>query len=223
MEPVKELRQLQADHGNTVGSHLFLQRYGVKGVGYTIGKTAAVSKDLFPTPAAEKFHTDNQDLFAAYPNTAGYFAPQDTFDPKVIARQVANGERKTLTPDEWIAKIMIPAGNAMYYDKVKPLITVLRAQGRPSNVVNAIEQQKLQEIDTLHPGWLAYHNQGSSRAAQRTADLKHLQPAAAEPRLADNQAAASTREFAALYNSLSAVAAARGHKSLTVTANKPLL
>jgi hypothetical protein len=90
-------------------------------------------------------------------------------------------------------------------------------------VVNAIEQQKLQEIDTLHPGWLAYHNQGSSRAAQRTADLKELQRAAADPRLADNRAAASTREFAALYNSLSAVAAARGHKSLTVTANKPLL
>jgi hypothetical protein len=223
MAPVKEIHQLQADHGNAVGTHLFLQKYGDKGAGYTVGKTAPVAKDLFPTPAAETFHQNNGDLFAAYPNTAGYFAPQDTFDPKVIAKQVANGERKTLTPDEWIAKIMIPAGNAMYYNKVKPLITVLRAQGRPSNVVNAIEQQKLQEIDTLHPGWLAYHNQGSSRAAQRTADLKELQRAAADPRLADNRAAASTREFAALYNSLTAVAAARGHKSLHATANKPLL
>jgi hypothetical protein len=223
MAPVKELRQLQADHGNTVGSHLFLQKYGDKGVGYTLGKTAAVSKDLFPTPAAEKFYEDNQDLFAAYPNTAGYFAPQDTFDPKVIAQQVANGERKTLTPDEWIAKIMIPAGNAMYYDKVKPLIDVLRAQKRPSNVVSAIEAQKLKEIDTLHPGWLAYHNQGSSRAAQRTADITELQRAAADPRLANNQAAADTRTFSALYNSLLAVAAARGNKSLSATANRPLL
>lgn len=223
MSPVKELRQLQADHGNTVGSHLFLQKYGDKGAGFEVGKTAAVSKDLFPTPAAETFHRDNGDLFARYPNTAGYFAPQDTFDPKVIATQVANGERKTLTPDEWIAKIMIPAGNAMYYDQVKPLIAVLRAQGRPTNVVNAIEQQKLQEIETLHPGWLAYHNQGSSRAAQRNADIKELMRAANDPKLSDNPAAAATREFGALYNTLTAVAAARGSKSLTAKVNLPLL
>lgn len=223
MSPVKELRQLQADHGNTVGSHLFLQKYGDKGAGFEVGKTAAVSKDLFPTPAAEAFHQANGDLFAKYPNTAGYFAPQDTFDPKVISAQVANGERKTLTPDEWIAKIMIPAGNAMYYNTVKPMIAVLRAQGRPKAVVNAIEAAKLQEIETLHPGWLAYHNQGTSRAFQRNADIKELMRAANDPKLSDNPAAAATREFGALYNTLSAVAAARGSKSLTALANRPLL
>lgn len=210
MAPVQELRQLQADHGNSVGTHLFVQKYGDRAVGFTTGKTAAVAKDVYPTPEAEGWMNANGELMKKYPNTGGYFAPQGTFDPAEIAKQVADGHRKVLSPDEWIAKIMIPAGNDAYYNRVKPLVTALRAAGVDSRDVTTLENTLLQQIDDAHPGWLAYHNQGAERAFQRQADIKELLRAANDPGLADNATAAATRQFGAMFTAFTAFAQAQG-------------
>jgi hypothetical protein len=99
-----EYYRLLDDEGYENADEMFLDRFG-PGVGLSMqAHTREVTGGIEPTQDFNDWAVANGDLRTDLPSVWGFFGPKGgNFDYNVYARQINQGDREQLTPEEWMA------------------------------------------------------------------------------------------------------------------------
>ena len=117
----KAFRDMQTQNYDTAVLR-FLNAFGEDALLYVSGKTRAVSGGLDASTEFGDFERANLDLFAQYPDVAGFFAPAGSnFDYSVYLRQLNEGTRERLSPKELIEEAQSLVGRALYRTTVQAI------------------------------------------------------------------------------------------------------
>lgn len=95
----------------------FIEIFGENAFIYLSNKTTTEMGGLGASKEFGNFERDNQSLIRKYKEIAGFFGPSGTdFDFEVYTRQLKNGDRKRLSPEEMIDASEKAIGMAFYRD-----------------------------------------------------------------------------------------------------------
>jgi hypothetical protein len=192
----------QADPSTAV--QRFVDTYGEGPFVYAISKTRAQNGGLSPSQAFGDWERENPGLMSRYKNVAGFFAPVGSdFDSAVYQRQLATGERKKLSDEDYLNVVDTTLGRWKY---------------------NQAKEQIGPKPNQAQRDWLAGYKQALQKdypgfiEAPPTTDLQtkiaQLGQAANDPALADNNIAIAVRGYMALRDQALAVAKTRKLNSL---------
>lgn len=94
----------------------FLEKYGDNAFAYMQSRTETLTSAPTGVEAADWVRA-NQELVSKYPKVYGFFAPQGgNLDYQQYLRQIATGERITLTEDQFASKAQDRVGQMIYYN-----------------------------------------------------------------------------------------------------------
>lgn len=115
----KAFRDFQTANYDTAVEN-FLSTFGEDAFLYVASKTKSTVGGLDASTEFGRFERDNGDLFARYPQVAGYFAtPGTNFDYQVFLRQIQTGKRERVKPSELIDEAQALVGKSIYRNVVK--------------------------------------------------------------------------------------------------------
>jgi hypothetical protein len=186
-ELMKELRAFeQEDYDSAVDR--FLGLYGDELVLYLGSKSRAVAQGLEATEEFGVWERENRDLTNQYPDTAYFMAPRGggEFSFSVWERQLQEGKRERLTDREMIDLAQNRLGAVKY-----------RAARRmfgpnPSELQRNALRNYRDYLNTKLPG---FPRRAQFEANKLANDMDQLYKLVEDPRLKDNPAAASVREY----------------------------
>lgn len=221
MKLPSELRQLRAQKGYEAGTQAFLDKYGDKAEYYLQSMTQAQTRDASPSSEYQKWADSNQGFLKDYPNVGGMLAPRGAFNQYAYQQQLSTGERKKLSPNEWLLQVAIKRGDDEFYNTIKPRYEALVKAGLPSQVLSPLYNQWKQELDAKYPGWLTWRNSASVREGARQAAILELQDALADPRV-PQQGMKPLREFMQSYGMMKGVLQAYGLQNFSSSIGQKL-
>jgi hypothetical protein len=181
----------------------FLEKYGDNAFAYmqsyTYTLTAAPN-----SPEASAWVRANPEMAKKYPETYGYFAPQgEGFDYQSYLRQIREGERIPLSPDEFAAQAQNRVGQMIFYnlkDRFGP---------RPTKPQREFLTQSRTLIRTALPGFDKHLPLPEKYDAREQID--NLQKTIDDPTLEGNDVADGLRLYFQLRDVVIARAKAQGH------------
>jgi hypothetical protein len=202
----------QQDKNYDTAVEVLLDTFGDDFMLYAAGKTKAVVGGLDASTEFGKWERSNQDFFKTYDEIAGYFAPVGSkFDYQVYLRQLENGSRVNLTPQEQIEEAQRYIGTSIYR-------RLIRAAGpNPNAEQEAILRRERERLYDEYPGFA----KASIDVRAFDAKMNVLYEATFDPRMDDNEVALATREYLNVRDKALEVAAQRGF-TLKAGANKDL-
>lgn len=110
----EEYRRLQ-DQDFETADEVFLDRYGDDVLTAMTPMSKGLSWGINPSEDFMRWSAANPELRHEFPSIYGFFGPQnDDFEYNVYAAQFNNGERETLSPDEWMRLTQHMIANRMY-------------------------------------------------------------------------------------------------------------
>jgi hypothetical protein len=111
----KEYRDLQ-DQDFETADQLFLDKYGDDVLTAMTPLSKGLSWGINPSQDFLQWSADNPDLRNEFPSIYGFFGPQnEDFEYNVYAAQFNNGERESISPDEWMRLTQHMIANRMYH------------------------------------------------------------------------------------------------------------
>ena len=117
----KAFRDMQTQNYDTAVMR-FLNAFGEDALLYISGKTKSRAGGLDASTEFGDFERANLDLFARYPDVAGFFAPAGSnFDYAVYLRQLESGARVRLKPRELVEEAQSLIGRALYRTTVQAI------------------------------------------------------------------------------------------------------
>jgi len=109
--------QALRDNNPDTAALRFIEIFGENAFIYLSNKTTTEMGGLGASKEFGNFERDNSSLFQKYKEIAGFFGPSGTdFDFEVYTRQLQEGDRTRLTPDEMIDASQKAIGMAFYRD-----------------------------------------------------------------------------------------------------------
>lgn len=204
---------IQTDPKNATAN--FEALYGDAMLAYTVGKTRSLAGGLDESTAFGDWERQHPKLFAltAAPDVAGYFAPTGTdLDLAVRNRQLATGQRKRLSGDEWQSAVNETIGNIRYYALRDAVLQKNMNEGVKS--MNQAQRDYLaaqrDKIDAAYPV--------ANPAANSRVDFDHqiaqLEYAIGTKELQNNDVAVAAKDYLDLRTKVLEAAKARGLGSL---------
>ena len=228
-------REYRQEYGPEEGSAKFIEEYGERAFGWTIGKSKNVittyegkqigGPAIAASQEAEDFYDANREFFRDHPYVAGFFTRdmEGEFDNGFWREQILKGSREPLPPREWWADMMYKLGNRKYFDEIKPVYNELLARGNVGNdVATAWLAQQRDLIDQEFPGWKSQYGDWSARLTMRQDTLADLRMAIERPEVAEMKGTEPIRLFINAYDTALGRANQMGFKTLTAGAVAPL-
>lgn len=181
----KAFHDMQAENFDTAVER-FISTFGEDAFLYTQGKTEAVAGGLDASTKFGRFERDNSTLFGRYTDVAGYFAPVGSnFDYAVYTRQIETGQRRKLTPTEFMELAQQNVGRALYKASQ-------RAVGpNPSKYQKDSLRAVKQILNQRFPGYAKIVIDINAQEAR----INEVIRAAQDPILDDNPVAIATRTY----------------------------
>lgn len=211
VEMSKYFRQLQDENYDTA-VQVWSDTFGDDFMLYLAGKTKSTVSGLDASTEFGKWERENQSFFKTYDEVAGFFAPVGSkFDYQVYLRQIENGNREPLSPQEMIEESQRLMGTSIYR-------RLVRAAGpNPNDAQKEILRTERERLYKQFPGF------AKSPIDVRAFDAKMgvLYEAAFDSRMDDNQVALATREYLTARDAALEVASQRGY-TLKANANSDL-
>lgn len=196
--------EMRKTHGPEIGFERFMEKYGEGAVFYTQRQSKwTEGAPIALSDEAETFFSNNPAFFRDHPEVAGYFTRDmaEEFDPRVLGRLRAQGQRENLPPADLVAEAMIRLGNREYYDEVRPQYEILKRQasGRQEKeqVQRWVEAQR-EDINARYPGWIESWADFDIKGWERTVD--ELRAAVHHPAVRDMEGARVVRQFLAEFD-----------------------
>jgi len=207
----KYFRQLQ-DQNYDTAVETFIDTFGDDFMLYMAGKTKSVAGGLDASTEFGNWERSNQTFFKTYDEIAGYFAPTGSkFDYQVYLRQLENGVRVKLTPQEQIEEAQRLMGTSIYR-------RLIRAAGpTPNDQQKDILRQERERLYDEYPGFA----KAPIDVRAFDAKLNVLYEAAFDRRMDENEVALATREYLNIRDKALEVAEQRGF-TLKAGANEDL-
>jgi hypothetical protein len=197
-------------YGPEQANQKFFEMYGKEPFWISQAKTRSL-REMPVDTEGDRWMRRNEEFVSDYPVVAGFFAPTDEdaeLDFSVYARQIANGDRQSLSPKEQAAEATKVRARAMW-QAVKD-----RTENLPPAQRDHLRNQIRGQISDQYPGWDA-PTPGLGQTLSTGQKIEQLQLAAADPRMDDNPTTEPLRAYFALRESMLAQAQARGLKTLS--------
>lgn len=153
---------------------------------------------------------------------AGMLGPRGNFNQFAFQQQVDSGDRRKISPNQWLMDVVVKRGDDDYYNNVKPIYTELANAGLPSQVLSTMYQGWLSDIDNKYPGWLQWHAGGSAREAARQSAVNELGDALQDPRVPKGAGLDKLRDFYQLYGQMKTILTASGVQGFNTKLGKTL-
>lgn len=185
---------------------IFLDVFGDDAFVYLANKTKSVTGGLEASKEFGDFERTNEWLFRQYGEIAGYFGPTGTdFDFSVYQRQLSEGARKRLTPEEILESAEQTIAMSYYRTMRANFGTSLNAEER------AYMGQYRRALQDRYPGYakMVFDPQKLPR------QIEQLGMAAQSDRLDGNPVAKAVRYYMQLRDQALTEAAARGRSGLS--------
>jgi hypothetical protein len=181
----KAFRDFQtADYDSAVEN--FLATFGEDAFLYIASKTRTTAGGLDASTEFGRFERENDDLFAQYPEIAGYFAPAGTnFDYQVYLRQLQTGKREAVPPSEQIDLAQEMVGKAIYRNVVRGI------GGSPTAEQQEFLRGVREQLYARYPGFA----KAPVTINRQDTQIALIEQAVFQPVLADNPIAEPTRQY----------------------------
>lgn len=210
---VKEFQKLQTENYDTAVQR-FLEIYGNDALLYVSNKTQSVKGGLEASTAFGNWERENQALFNAYPDVAGFMAPGgDNFSFAVWSRQLATGKRRRLTDREMVELAQYRVASAKYRELRDKLPT------NPTDDQRRWLRNWRIQLNKEYPGFpaVAEFNPG-----QFPAQIEQMKRMVADPRLQGNDVADALKTYLDARDQAIERATQAGYANLSSIAATPL-
>lgn len=210
---VKEFQKLQTENYDTAVQR-FLEIYGNDALLYVSNKTQSVKGGLEASKEFGTWERENQALFNAYPDVAGFMAPGgDNFSFAVWSRQLATGKRRRLTDREMVELAQYRVASAKYRELRDKLPT------NPTDDQRRWLRNWRIQLNKEYPGFpaVAEFNPG-----QFPAQIEQMKRMVADPRLQGNDVADALKTYLDARDQAIERATQAGYANLSSIAATPL-
>lgn len=210
---IKEYQRLRQEDPNTA-LEKFQGLYGeMAATAYATSRTRTQQGGLEASTAFGEFERKNRAAFQSHPDVAGYMGPTGTeFDFAVYDRQLASGARKKLSSSEYLSAVNETIVNQNYYAVRDALAAKNAATGSKMT-----QEQRQWLADFKAKMFKAYpvNDPDPSAFGDLPTTIRHLDDLVNSKAMANNDVAATTKDYLLVRNAALAKANDRGQASLS--------
>lgn len=219
---IGKYRELQDENPQTAGQR-FLEMYGPDVFAVATSKTMANAMHLPTSPDSAAWVDAHPELRRDMPHVYGFFAPPsdpDNFDYDIYLRQLRNGERVALTPEQW-AKASNARSAALEYGALRDRIEKLSG-GKLTAALYTLLAAKKQELMGRYPGYAdsLYGGTGLPGRPEAPLLIGELQKAVNDPTVKDTDAGRGLVAYMQTRDRIDKAWVAAGYKTGTWAQNQ---